>query len=263
MARAAVLGRLTWQVGTVVAVRPESATSRTIAFELPEWTGHLPGQHVDVRLTAPDGYSTQRSYSIASDWDRAMGSDATAEGPDQRKIVELTVELVEDGEVSPYLVQVLGVGGQVELRGPVGGWFVWHSDDPACTLLAAGGSGIVPIMAMLRARARAGSVAPFRLVYSVRAPAAVMYGEELHRLADASPGFELELVYTRTAPPGWPGQVGRVTADQLAAPVAGSAAEAVFVCGPTGFVESVADTLVARGVDASKIKTERFGPTGG
>jgi ferredoxin-NADP reductase len=263
MARAAVLGRLTWQVGTVVAVRPESATSRTIAFELPEWTGHLPGQHVDVRLTAPDGYSTQRSYSIASDWNGAKASDAGPDGPGQRKVVELTVELVEDGEVSPYLVQVLAVGDQVELRGPVGGWFVWHSDDPARTLLAAGGSGIVPIMAMLRARARSGSSAPFRLVYSVRAPAAVMYGEELQRLARETVGLELELVYTRAAPPGWPGRLGRVGPDQLLAPVAGVPAEAVFVCGPTGFVESVAATLVAGGVDASRIKTERFGPTGG
>jgi ferredoxin-NADP reductase len=256
MARAAVLGRLSWQVGTVVAVHPESATSRTIAFDLPQWTGHLPGQHVDVRLTAPDGYSTQRSYSIASDW------PGTTDGQPPPP-VELTVELVDDGEVSPYLVQVLGVGDQVELRGPVGGWFVWREEDPAPTLLAAGGSGIVPIMAMLRARSRSGSAAPFRVVYSVRTPGAVMYGDELRRLAGSSPGLELELVYTREGPPGWTGPIGRVGPQTLLAPVAGSTAEAVFVCGPTGFVESVAAALVTGGVDASRIKTERFGPTGG
>jgi ferredoxin-NADP reductase len=252
MARAAVLGRLTWQVGTVRSVRPESATSRTITLDLPDWSGHLPGQHVDVRLTAPDGYSTQRSYSIASDWD-----------PDGDRGVDLTVEEVPDGEVSPYLVQVLGVGDQLELRGPVGGWFVWRPGDPARTLLAAGGSGVVPIMAMLRARRRAGSTAPFRLVYSVRTPAAVMYGAELARLDRDDPTFELQTVYTRERPPGWEGTVGRVRPDQLLTPVGGEAAQASFVCGPTGFVESVAQALVSGGVEASTIKTERFGPTGG
>ena len=158
MARAAVLGRLTWLVGTVVSTRKESLTARTIAFDVPGWTGHLPGQHVDVRLTAPDGYSTQRSYSIASAWDQ--------EAP----VIELTVEEVEEGEVSPFLVEVLKVGDPIELRGPVGGWFVWRAADPAPTLLAAGGSGVVPLMAMLRARRLAGSSVPFRLVYSVRAP---------------------------------------------------------------------------------------------
>lgn len=252
MARAAVLGRLTWQVGTVRSVRPESATSRTIQLELPGWAGHLPGQHVDVRLTAPDGYSAQRSYSIASDWD-----------PAGDPVIELTVEEVPDGEVSPYLVQVLRVGDPIELRGPVGGWFVWRADDPARTLLAAGGSGVVPIRAMLNARRRAGSTAPFRLVYSVRTPAAVMYGAELARLMRDDATFELQSVYTRERPPGWDGSVGRVRADQLLAPVGGEPAEAVFVCGPTGFVESVAQSLVGGGVDASIIKTERFGPTGG
>jgi ferredoxin-NADP reductase len=252
MARAAVLGRLTWQLGTVRAVRPESATSRTIALELSEWPGHLPGQHVDVRLTAPDGYSAQRSYSIASDWD-----------PSGDPIVELTVEEVPDGEVSPYLVQVLKVGDQIELRGPVGGWFVWRAGAPERTLLAAGGSGVVPIRSMLRARRRTGSLAPFRLVYSVRTPESVMYGPELAELARADPSFELVTVYTRKAPPAWPGTVGRARPEQLLRPVGGGPAEAVFVCGPTGFVEAVSQALVAGGVDAGIIKTERFGPTGG
>jgi ferredoxin-NADP reductase len=252
MARAAVLGRLTWQIGTVRSVRSESATARTISLELPEWAGHLPGQHVDVRLTAPDGYSAQRSYSIASDW-----------APPRERLVELTVEEVPDGEVSPYLVQILGVGDQIELRGPVGGWFVWRSDDPSRTLLAAGGSGVVPIMAMLRARRRTASPVPFRLVYSVRTPSSVMYGAELAKLARDDPTFELQTVYTRERPPGWDGVVGRVRPEQLLAPVGGEPAQATFVCGPTGFVEAVAQTLVSGGVDASRIKTERFGPTGG
>jgi ferredoxin-NADP reductase len=253
MARAAVLGRLTWQVGSVVSTRKESLSARTVVLEVPEWTGHLPGQHVDLRLTAPDGYSTQRSYSIASAWDPA----------DARAVIELTVEEIEDGEVSPFLVEVLKVGDPLELRGPVGGWFVWHADDSAPTLLVAGGSGLVPLMAMLRARRRAGSQVPFRLVYSLRGPTSALYAEELAALTSADQGLEVEHVFTREAPPGWSGEVGRVRPDQLLSPVGGERIGAAFVCGPSGFVEAVAMTLVNGGLDPAMIKTERFGPTGG
>jgi ferredoxin-NADP reductase len=251
VARAALLGRLTWQVGTVVSARRESLSARTIAFDLPQWPGHLPGQHVDVRLTAPDGYSTERSYSIASAWDPS------------RPVVELTVESVEDGEVSPYLVDVLAVGGQLELRGPVGGWFVWRASDPGPVLLVAGGSGVVPLMAMSRARALAADATPFRLVYSVRTAAARMYVEELAALAAADPAFRLDHVYTRHAPDGWVGRVGRIRPEQLLDPTGGAPPGAVFVCGPTGFVEAVAGMLGDAGVAPGIIKTERFGPTGG
>jgi ferredoxin-NADP reductase len=253
MARAAVLGRLTWQVGTVASSHPESATARTITLAVPDWPGHRPGQHVDLRLTAPDGYSTQRSYSIASAWDPAAAPAS----------IDLTVEQVPDGEVSPYLVDVIRVGDPIELRGPVGGWFVWREEDAAPALLVAGGSGVVPIMAMLRARRLAASRAPFRVLYSVRGPASVMYADELASLGADGTGVDVELVYTRSAPAGWSGRVGRVSSDQLLASVGGGPAEAAFVCGPTGFVEAVAAMLTAAGLDPGVIKTERFGPTGG
>src|SRR5919202_5468966 len=173
MARAAVLGRLTWQAAQVLAVWDESATARTLVLDVPCWRGHLPGQHVDVRLTAEDGYSTQRSYSIAS-------------APDGTR-VELTVKRLDDGEVSPYLTQVLGPGDPLELRGPVGGWFVWRPEDTTPVLLLAGGSGVVPLMAMVRTRVARSSPTPMRLVYSTRAPDTVLYGGELRRLAGRAP----------------------------------------------------------------------------
>jgi ferredoxin-NADP reductase len=250
MARAAVLGRLTWQVGTVAAVRDETPTARTIALDMPEWPGHLAGQHVDVRLTAPDGYSVQRSYSIAS----APGGSR----------VELTVQRLADGEVSPYLAEVLSVGDPVELRGPIGGWFVWDPDETGPVLLVGGGSGVVPLMAMIRARAAAASRAPFRLVYSARSPQTALYATELAEAERAGPGLTVTHVYTRTPPPGWPDPPGRVNGDVLAA--AGwppDTKPAVFVCGPTGFVETIADLLVDAGHQPGKIKTERFGPSGG
>jgi ferredoxin-NADP reductase len=241
-------------VGTVAALRDETATARTIVIDVPGWPGHLAGQHVDVRLTAPDGYSTERSYSIAS---------APADPP----AVELTVQRLEDGEVSPYLTQTLAVGYPLELRGPVGGWFVWNPDGPAGTrpvLLVAGGSGVVPLMAMIRERAAAGSHAPFKLIYSVRDPGAVLYAGEMARREHAGDGLEVSYVYTRTAPPGSGLPIGRINAATLAS--AGWPPEespAVFVCGPTGFVEAVADLLVRAGHGAGAIKTERFGPSGG
>jgi ferredoxin-NADP reductase len=245
-------------VGTVAATRDETATARTIVLDVPGWPGHLSGQHVDVRLTAEDGYSTERSYSIAS---------APANGQADPPVVELTVQRLEDGEVSPYLTQTLAVGYPLELRGPVGGWFVWNPDGPASArpvLLVAGGSGVVPLMAMIRERAAAGSHAPFKLIYSVRDPGALLYAGELARREQAGDGLEVRYVYTRTAPPGSSQPTGRINATTLAS--AGWAPEespAVFVCGPTGFVEAVADLLVRAGHGAAAIKTERFGPSGG
>jgi ferredoxin-NADP reductase len=249
MARAAVLGRLTWRAAQLVAVRDESASARTLVLEVPDWPGHLPGQHVDVRLTAADGYSTQRSYSVASAND---GSRA-----------ELTVQRLDDGEVSPYLTQMLRPGDLVELRGPIGGWFVWRPGDTDPVLLLAGGSGVVPLMAMVRTRIASASPTPMRLLYWTRTPDTALYGEELRRLADREPQLNVALVYTRRSPAGWSGPVGRLDAAQLATlawPPA--AAPACFVCGPTGFVEAVADLLIDQGYAPERIKTERFGPSG-
>jgi ferredoxin-NADP reductase len=237
----------------VAAVRDETATARTIVLDVPGWPGHLPGQHVDVRLTAPDGYSAQRSYSIAS-----------ASGQAEVPMVELTVQRLADGEVSPYLTQTLAVGYPLELRGPVGGWFVWDPAGAAPVLLVAGGSGVVPLMAMIRARAAAGNRAPFRLIYSVRDPGAAIYAGELADRERAGDGLAVTHVYTRSAPPGSPHPAGRISAAVIGS--AGWAPElrpAVFVCGPTGFVETAADLLVGVGHDPRAIKTERFGPSGG
>jgi ferredoxin-NADP reductase len=249
MARAAVLGRLTWRAAQLVAVRHESASARTLALEVPDWPGHLPGQHVDVRLTAADGYSIQRSYSVAS-------------APDGSR-AELTVQRLDDGEVSPYLTQVLRPGDLVELRGPIGGWFVWRPGGTDPVLLLAGGSGVVPLMAMVRTRIASASPTPMRPLYWTRTPDTALYGEELRRLADREPQLNVELVYTRRAPAGWSGPVGRLDAAQLATlawPPA--AAPACYVCGPTGFVEAAADLLIYQGYAAERIKTERFGPSG-
>jgi ferredoxin-NADP reductase len=238
--------RLSWRVGRLAAARNETATARTLLLHVPGWPGHLPGQHVDVRLTAPDGYSTQRSYSLA----------APADGDR----IELTVQRVHDGEVSPYLTQVFSVGDAVELRGPVGGWFVWRDTDPSPVLLAAGGSGIVPLMAMIRARAAARSRIPFRLIYSVRTPADACYAAELRRRVRDDAGLDVRYAYTRRAPEEWPGTPGRLTAATLNTHGWPAALQpACFVCGPTGFVETVADILIALGHDPRRIKTERFG----
>jgi ferredoxin-NADP reductase len=249
MARAAVLGRLTWLVGTVAAVREETPTARTIVLAVPGWSGHQAGQHVDVRLTAPDGYSAQRSYSIAS--------------PPGGTGLELTVQRLADGEVSPYLTEVLAPGDPLELRGPIGGWFVWRAEDTGPVLLVAGGSGVVPLMAMIRARALSGSRAPFRLVYSVREPETALYASELSELATADTGLEVTYVYTRSTPAGWPMPAGRINADILTAGQPARPGLSVFVCGPTGFVEAAADLLVDAGHEPGTIKTERFGPSGG
>jgi ferredoxin-NADP reductase len=250
MAGTAVRGRLTWQVAEVVEVRTETATARSLVLDVPAWPGHMAGQHVDLRLTASDGYSAQRSYSIAS-------------APDGARL-ELTVERLEDGEVSPYLTDVVEPGDRFELRGPVGGWFVWRGDDPSPVLLVAGGSGIVPLMAMLRARAVVGPATPFRLVYSARTPDSIIYADELRRRGRDDPGLDVTYAYTRAVPEGWPRPPGRVDAALLTeAGLAPDLEPLSFVCGPTGFVEAAARLLVAAGQDPTRIKTERFGPTGG
>jgi ferredoxin-NADP reductase len=247
MARAAVLGRLSWQVAAVVDVADETPSVKTIAFDVPGWPGHRAGQHVDVRLTAEDGYQAQRSYSIAS-------------APDET-LVELTVERLEDGEVSPYLTDELQPGDQIELRGPIGGYFVWDPEQGGPVLLVAGGSGVAPLMAMIRARDAAGSAAETRLLSSSRGWNDVIYRDELDRLGGN--GLTVVHTLTRSQPPGWTGYARRVDAEMLAE-VGPRPAELplVYVCGPTPFVETVAETLVQLGHEPRRVKTERFGPTG-
>ncbi len=251
MAGAALLGRqVMWRLGTVVALHDETATARTITLEVTDWPGHLAGQHVDVRLTAPDGYSAVRSYSIAS-----------APNPERR--VELTVERLPDGEVSPYLTQEVTTGDRLELRGPIGGWFVWRTQQTEPIQLMAGGSGLVPLMAMIRSRASAGSTAPFRLLYSVREPGAVFYRDELQALSDRDHSVSLTYAYTRAAPKDWPRRPGRIDAALIAHTTwPSNLFPTCYVCGPTSFVESVSSLLTASGNDPNKIRTERFGPTG-
>jgi ferredoxin-NADP reductase len=248
MAGTAVLGRLTWQAADVVDVVTETPRVRTIAFEVPSWPGHHPGQHVDVRLTAEDGYQAQRSYSIAS-------------APIESRI-ELTVERLDDGEVSPYLTDELRPGDQIELRGPVGGYFVWEPTQGGPLLLVAGGSGVVPLMAMIRAREAAGSDVDTRLVFSSRGWDDVIYRDELERLG--GDGLAVVHTLTRSQPPGWTGYARRVDTDMLAEVGPGPADQPrIYVCGPTPFVEAVAEALVQLGHEPSRVKTERFGPTGG
>jgi ferredoxin-NADP reductase len=239
-----------WRVGTVIDIHDETATARTIRLEVSDWSGHIAGQHVDVRLTASDGYSAVRSYSIAS-------------APNSEKRVELTIERLPNGEVSPYLTQQVTVGDSLELRGPIGGWFVWNPQQNEQIQLIAGGSGIVPLMAMIRSRASAGSTAPFRMLYSVREPEAVLYRDELQALSDQDHPVSLTYAYTRVAPKGWPRPPGRIDAALIADTNWPSKCfPTCYVCGPTSFVESAAGLLTASGHNPDKIRTERFGPTG-
>ena len=246
MAGAALLGRLTWRAATVAAATAETPRARTLTLDVPGWPGHRAGQHVDVRLTAEDGYQASRSYSLAS---------APGEAP------AITVERLENGEVSPYLVDDLVEGDEFEVRGPVGGYFVWSPDDGGPLLLVAGGSGVVPLRAMARHRRLTGSAVPARLIYSARSLDDVIYRSELE---SADPGLEVVVTLTRTQPPGWTGRSGRVDAGLL-----GDAAwpprdgPLAFVCGPTSFVEAVAAALVELGYDPARVRTERFGATGG
>jgi len=243
LAGAAVLGRLGWRTATIADVKPETPRVKTIVFDVAGWPGHRAGQHVDVRLTADDGYQAERSYSIA----------APADG----ERVELTVENVDDGEVSPYLTEEARAGDELEIRGPVGGYFVWDADHPGRVLLVGGGSGIVPLMAMIRQRGQV----PTTLLYSARTLEDVIYREELEHLQ--RDGLDVVLTLTRSQPEGWTGHSRRVDTDLLAevAPPPDGRPVA-FVCGPTPFVEAVALALVELGHDPGLVKTERFGPTG-
>jgi ferredoxin-NADP reductase len=250
MARTAIRRRLTWEVASVIDLVDETSRVRSLVLDVPDWPGHLPGQHVDVRLTAADGYQTERSYSIATPADGGR--------------ITISVERIADGEVSPYLADELGVGDQLELRGPIGGYFVWTPDDRRPLLLAGGGSGIVPLMAMLRARIAAGSDTPVRLLVSARSIDEIIYRAELESIAGANSGIEISRTLTRTQPSGWTGygrRVDRAMLAEIAWPV--DQQPRSFACGPTGFVETVASGLVELGHRPGEIRTERFGPTGG
>ena len=251
MARTTIPRRLTWQFGRVTKRLDETPRAKTLVLEVPGWPGHSAGQHVDVRLTADDGYQAQRSYSIAS-------------APDDRDRVALTVVRVEDGEVSPYLVDELAVGDQLELRGPIGGHFVWDVKTGGPLLLVAGGSGVAPLMAMIRHRAARGSRVPTRLLFSSRSPEEVIYKAELDRLAGRADGLEVFHTLTRSRPSDWNGYARRIDRDMLAE--VGFPPEQrplCMVCGPTTLVEAVAQALVELGHPPERVKTERFGPTGG
>jgi ferredoxin-NADP reductase len=253
VARAALLGRLIatrspilWREASVREVIDETPHARTIVFDVPDWPGHIAGQHVDVRLTAEDGYQTERSYSIAS-------------SPEDPRLA-LTVERIDDGEVSPYLTEDLRAGDAIELRGPIGGYFAWRVEDGGPLLLLGGGSGVVPLMSMLRHHRAAGSTVDVRLLLSVRSAEDILYREELAGLH----GAKVVCTLTRSRPAGWGGFDRRVDAEMLAT-VGPPPAESphIFVCGPTAFVEVVADLLIELGHDRRAIRTERFGPTGG
>jgi ferredoxin-NADP reductase len=247
MARAAVSGRLIWQLATVVQAADETTRTKTIALDPPSWPGHRAGQHVDVRLTAEDGYQAQRSYSIAS-------------APEDEHL-ELTVERLEDGEVSPYLVDELRPGDQLELRGPIGGYFVWDQPSVGPLLLVAGGSGVVPFRSILRHWQAIGSDTPVRLLYSARSLPDVIYRDELLALG-AVQRADVRLVLTREWPEDWRGDRGRIGPELLRnAAWPPDASPLMYICGPTGFVEMIAERLVMAGHDPSRIKTERFGPT--
>jgi ferredoxin-NADP reductase len=249
LAGTAVLGRLTWQPAELVEAIDETSRARTLVFDVPEWMQHRAGQHLDVRLTAEDGYRAERSYSIAS----APGEP-----------LAITVERLDDGEVSPYLVDELRPGDRIELRGPVGGYFVWEPDRGGPIFLAAGGSGVVPLMSMARTRALEGADVPARLLYSARTLDEVIYREELERLATGRPELDVVYTLTRGQPEGWTGYARRVDGELLAE-TAWPAHESplAYVCGPTNFVEAVAEGLVALGYPPERVKTERFGATGG
>jgi ferredoxin-NADP reductase len=247
VAGAAIPGRLTWQLADVVELAEETPRVRTLILRAPAWPGHLAGQHVDVRLTAEDGYQAERSYSVAS-------------APED-EMLALTVERLADGEVSPYLVDELRPGDQLELRGPIGGYFVWQESLGGPLLLLAGGSGIVPLRAILRHRAATGSSIPARLLYSVRSQEEIIYRSELDALTGG--GVEVRYTLTRERPEGWSGHLGRID-DELLQELSWTPAQRplVYVCGPNGFVEQAASGLVRLGHDPLRVRTERFGPTG-
>jgi ferredoxin-NADP reductase len=245
----AVLGRLAWREATISAIRQETPSVKTLVLDVPGWPGHAAGQHVDIRLTAEDGYQAQRSYSIAS-------APGTAD-------LELTVELIDDGEVSPYLTEDARPGDGFELRGPIGGYFVWRPGGAEPILLVGGGSGLVPLMAMLRHRRDTGDETDARLLLSERTLEDVIYRDELEELGSGS--VQVGITLTRgEAPPGWEGWTRRIDRDMLTelGPEP-SLRPRAYVCGPTPFVEEAARLLVELGHEPARVHTERFGPTGG
>jgi ferredoxin-NADP reductase len=251
MARAAVQRRLSWRLGRVAKRLDETSRVRTVVLAVPGWPGHLPGQHVDVRLTADDGYQAQRSYSISS-------------APEDREQLALTVERIDDGEVSPYLAGELTDGDQLELRGPIGGYFVWDVAAGGPLLLVAGGSGMCPLMAMIRHRAARGSRVPTRLLYSSRSLDDVIFREELDALSARADGLEVFHTLTRSRPAGWTGYARRIDREMLAeVGWPRDLSPLCLVCGPTALVEAVGQALVELGCPPERVKTERFGPTGG
>jgi ferredoxin-NADP reductase len=241
---------IAWRIATVAAIRVETPTVRTFTLEVPGWPGHRAGQHVDLRLTAEDGYSVERSYSIASE-------------PERAGEVDITVERIPDGEVSPFLHDVVVPGDRLEVRGPIGGYFVWEASVGGPLLLVAGGSGVVPLMAMIRHRRRAGSTVPARLLLSSRHVEDIIYREELDSLAAAMDGFDVVHTLTRSRPPGWTGYDRRIDDRMLAEVLEPLGAGArVYICGPTVLVEVAANALVRLGLPPDRVRTERFGPTG-
>jgi ferredoxin-NADP reductase len=242
---------LDWQIASVRDIKPETAKVKTFTMALPAWMRHRAGQHYDIRLTAEDGYQAQRSYSIAS-------------APEREGVIDITVERLDDGEVSTYLHDVLVPGDRIEVRGPIGGYFVWEAGMREPLLLIAGGSGVVPLMSMLRHRIDAGAKNPTRLLYSSRTFEDIIYYDELEKLRAANGGLKIFHTLTRSQPGGWQGYARRIDQDMLKEVVGplGKSAQA-YICGPTLLVESAANSLVKIGVKANQIRTERFGPTGG
>jgi ferredoxin-NADP reductase len=244
------MAALNWQIATVTAIRDETPHVKTLSLLMPAWLGHKPGQHVDIRLTAEDGYQAERSYSIGS-------------APGEQPLIDLTVERVVDGEVSPFLHDTVVVGDKFEVRGPIGGYFVWDGAAADPLLLVAGGSGVVPLMAMVRHRAQVGSGAPCTLLYSSRTPDDIIYAEELARLSARNDGLRVIHTLTRTQPPDWTGYSRRIDTQMLSEVMEGTGKMAqAFVCGPTPLVEGVAESLVSLGLMPSQVRTERFGPSG-
>ena len=241
---------LEWQSAQVIGIKVETSRTKSLTLALPKWMPHRPGQHYDVRLTAPDGYRAERSYSAASE-------------PERIGELELTVERIDDGEVSPYLDDVVVPGDRLEVRGPIGGYFVWDVSLGGPLLLVCGGSGVVPLMAMLRHRAARHAPIPARLLYSCRSEDEVIYRTELDRLIESDGLLEVVLTFTRVAPPGWSGyrrRIDRAMLDEVARPLGNDVRS--YVCGPTLLVEAVSDALVGMGLPPERIRTERFGPTG-
>ena len=245
------MATINWQVATVMALHAETPRVKTISLDVPGWTSHRPGQHVDIRLTAQDGYQAERSYSIAS-------------APTGQPMIDLTVERVTDGEVSPFLIDELMLADRFEVRGPIGGYFVWDAAAADPILLIAGGSGIVPLMAMIRHRARVAAGAPCTLLYSSRTQDDVIYSSELSALAGRDDGLRVVQTLTRSQPPGRTGYARRIDMAMIGdvLETTGRMAQA-FVCGPTPLVEAAAEALVGLGLAPSQVKTERFGPSGG